>query len=105
MTLYLICLVFFCSDLIVRLALRQRSHTAIELVFVCSLSLAWLLYPELSNWALPYMPRNTDYGMAIYAVLVGLQLGLMDGAVRTWLARWRRSYLKNGRLAIFKLKS
>nr|WP_199068660.1 hypothetical protein [Chromobacterium sp. ASV5] len=87
MALYLLGLVFFCTDIGMRLVLRTRSWRWVELALTAGLLLAWLLYPRLSEWAVPYMPDGE--GMSLYATLVGLQLGLMDAAVRTGLSRWR----------------
>ncbi|UTH75988.1 hypothetical protein [Chromobacterium sp. IIBBL 290-4] len=90
MALYLLCLVFFLTDIGARLALRTRSWRVVELTLAAGLMLAWLLYPHLSDWAVPLLP--TEQGMLYYAVLVGLQLGLMDAAVRTGFWRWREYY-------------
>ncbi|MCD4498516.1 hypothetical protein [Chromobacterium vaccinii] len=90
MELYLLCLVFFLTDIGVRLALRTRSWRVVELTLVAGLLLAWLLYPHLSDWAVPWMPLSG--GMLLYAVMVGLQLGLMDAALRTGFGRWRAAH-------------
>ncbi|QEL57132.1 hypothetical protein [Chromobacterium paludis] len=92
MTLYLLGLVFCLTDIGTRLALRTRSWRAVELTLVAGLALAWLLYPRLSDWAVPLMP--SEQGMWLYATLVGLQLGLMDAVLRTSLGRWRLAYLR-----------
>ncbi|OHX12254.1 hypothetical protein BI347_01110 [Chromobacterium sphagni] len=86
MALYLLSLVFFLTDIGARLALRTQSWRTVELTLLTGLLLAWLLYPHLSGWAVPLMP--VGQGMLLYAVLVGLQLGLMDAALRTSLERW-----------------
>ncbi|POA99224.1 hypothetical protein C2134_07370 [Chromobacterium sinusclupearum] len=91
--LYLVSLVFFLTDIITRLALRTRSWRAVELTLVAGLALAWLLYPHLSDWAVPLMP--SEQGMLLYATLVGLQLGLMDAVLRTSLGRWRQAYQRS----------
>ncbi|KUM02242.1 hypothetical protein KIF53_20750 [Chromobacterium subtsugae] len=87
MALYLLSLVFFLTDIGARLALRAQSWRTVELTLLAGLLLAWLLYPRLSGWAVPLMPA--EQGMLLYATLVGLQLGLMDAALRTSLERWR----------------
>ncbi|POZ63550.1 hypothetical protein [Chromobacterium alticapitis] len=92
MTLYLLGLVFCLTDIGTRLALRTRSWRAVEWTLAAGLALAWLLYPRLSDWAVPLMP--SEQGMWLYATLVGLQLGLMDAVLRTSLVRWRRAYLR-----------
>ncbi|AXT48763.1 MULTISPECIES: hypothetical protein [Chromobacterium] len=86
MALYLVSVVFFGSDLLIRLALRARSRAWVGAALAAGLLLACMLYPMLSDWALPYMPD--EHGMQIYAALVGLQLGLTDAAISTSLARY-----------------
>ncbi|PRP72632.1 hypothetical protein BUE93_00965 [Chromobacterium amazonense] len=87
--LWLVCMVFLASAVSVRYWLQQRGAAALRLLAGLATLLAWLLYPRLPFWLLPWMPDA--YGMACYAALVGLQLGLTDAVVKTWLARRQRA--------------